>query len=49
MARVPAFRHLAAEPLVVLDPMLEERGHRIRYINYAHDADAAPKLERYRG
>lgn len=47
MARVLVCQHVAAEPLGLLDPMLRERGHRIRYINFARDPDAEPKLDRY--
>lgn len=47
MARVLVLQHVAAEPLGLLDPMLRQRGHRIRYINFAREPDAAPKLERY--
>ncbi len=47
MARVLVLQHVAAEPLGVLDPMLRGRGHRIRYINFARDPDARPRLERY--
>ena len=47
MARVLVLKHVAAEPLGLLDPMLRERGHRIRYANFARDPDAAPRLDRY--
>ena len=47
MARVLVLQHVAAEPLGVLDPMLRERGHRIRYINFARDPDIQPDLNRY--
>ena len=47
MARVLVLQHVAAEPLGVLDPMLRQRGHRIRYVNFARDPDAQPRLERY--
>ena len=47
MARVLVFQHVAAEPLGVLDPMLRQRGHRIRYVNFAREPDARPRLDRY--
>jgi len=49
MARVLVFQHVAAEPLGLLDPMLRERNHRIRYVNFARDPDAQPRLDRYQG
>jgi GMP synthase (glutamine-hydrolysing) len=47
MARVLVCQHVAAEPLGLLDPMLRERGHRIRYVNFARDPHAQPRLDRY--
>ena len=47
MARVLVLKHVAAEPLGLLDPMLRERGHRIRYVNFARDPEASPGIERY--
>jgi GMP synthase (glutamine-hydrolysing) len=47
MARVLVLQHVAAEPLGLLDPMLRARGHRIRYVNFARDPEAAPRLDRY--
>jgi GMP synthase (glutamine-hydrolysing) len=47
MARVLVCQHVAAEPLGLLDPMLRERGHRIRYVNFARDPEAQPSLDRY--
>ncbi len=49
MARVLVFQHVAAEPLGTLDPMLRQRGHRIRYVNFHRDPDARPSLDRYQG
>lgn len=49
MARVLVIQHVAAEPLGLLDPMLRQRGHRIRYINFARHPHATPKLDRYQG
>ncbi|MEN1726859.1 MAG: gamma-glutamyl-gamma-aminobutyrate hydrolase family protein [Pseudomonadota bacterium] len=47
MAKVLVLQHVAAEPLGRLDPMLRERGHRIRYVNFAREPDATPDLTRY--
>ncbi len=40
-------KHVAAEPLGLLDPMIRARGHRIRYVNFQRHPDAAPALDRY--
>lgn len=40
-------KHVAAEPLGLLDPMIRARGHRIRYVNFHRHPDAAPTLDRY--
>ncbi|MGY6631164.1 MAG: type 1 glutamine amidotransferase [Wenzhouxiangella sp.] len=47
MARVLVLQHVAAEPLGLLDPMIRGRGHRIRYVNFARDPEACPRLDRY--
>jgi GMP synthase (glutamine-hydrolysing) len=47
MARVLVFQHVAAEPLGTLDPMLRNRGHRIKYVNFHRDPDAKPDISRY--
>lgn len=47
MARVLVFQHVAAEPLGTLDPMLRQRGHRIRYVNFHRDPQVQPKVDRY--
>jgi GMP synthase (glutamine-hydrolysing) len=47
MAKVLVFQHVAAEPLGTLDPMLRQRGHRIRYVNFHRDPDARPDIARY--
>src|SRR4051812_26984631 len=49
MRKLLVFQHAASEPLGVLDPMLRERGFRVRYINFARDPAAQPDLERYYG
>ncbi len=47
MAKVLVFQHVAAEPLGTLDPMLRNRGHRIRYVNFHREPDAKPDVDRY--
>lgn len=47
MAKVLVFQHVAAEPLGTLDPMLRNRGHRIRYVNFHREPDARPDVGRY--
>jgi GMP synthase (glutamine-hydrolysing) len=47
MARVLVFQHVPAEPLGTLDPMLRNRGHRVRYVNFHRDPDAQPRIDRY--
>lgn len=49
MRKLLVFQHAATEPLGVLDPMLRQRGFRIRYINFARDPDARPDVGRYNG
>ena len=47
MAKVLVFQHVPAEPLGTLDPMLRNRGHRIRYVNFHRNPDAQPDVSRY--
>ncbi len=47
MAKVMVFQHVSAEPLGTLDPMLRNRGHRIRYVNFHRDPEARPDISRY--
>jgi GMP synthase (glutamine-hydrolysing) len=47
MAKVLVFQHVPAEPLGTLDPMLRDRGHRIRYVNFHRNPDAQPNIDRY--
>jgi GMP synthase (glutamine-hydrolysing) len=47
MARIMVLKHVAAEPLGLLDPMIRARGHRIRYVNFQRHPDAEPSLDRY--
>lgn len=47
MAKVLVFQHVAAEPLGTLDPMIRDRGHRIRYVNFHREPNARPDIARY--
>jgi GMP synthase (glutamine-hydrolysing) len=47
LAKVLVFQHVAAEPLGTLDPMLRDRGHRIRYVNFHRNPEARPDIRRY--
>jgi GMP synthase (glutamine-hydrolysing) len=47
LAKVLVFQHVPAEPLGTLDPMLRQRGHRIRYVNFHRHHDAQPDVGRY--
>jgi len=47
MAKVLVFQHVPAEPLGTLDPMLRNRGHRIRYVNFHRHPEQNPDIGRY--
>jgi GMP synthase (glutamine-hydrolysing) len=47
MSKVMVFQHVPAEPLGTLDPMLRNRGHRIRYVNFHRNPEAQPDISRY--
>ncbi len=49
MPRILVFQHVAAEPLGTLDPLIRRRGHRIRFVNFEREPDAAPSIDRYKG
>ncbi|HET9049423.1 MAG TPA: gamma-glutamyl-gamma-aminobutyrate hydrolase family protein [Chiayiivirga sp.] len=49
MSRILVLQHVAAEPAGTLDPLLRERGHRIRYVNFERDPVASPSMDRYHG
>lgn len=49
MSRVLVFQHVAAEPLGTLDPLIRQRGHRMRFVNFERQPDATPCVDRYRG
>ena len=47
--KVLVFQHAAHEILGTLNPMLKERGFRVRYINYDRDPGAQPSVDKYNG
>jgi len=47
MAKVLVFQHVAYEPLGVLDPMLRDAKHRIKYVNFYRHPTAQPNLKGY--
>lgn len=49
MSRIIVFQHVAAEPLGTLDPLIRQRGHRIRFVNFERQPDARPSMDRYQG
>ncbi|HRQ65740.1 MAG TPA: gamma-glutamyl-gamma-aminobutyrate hydrolase family protein [Xanthomonadaceae bacterium] len=49
MPRILVFQHVAAEPLGTLDPLIRQRGHRIRFVNFEREPEAQPNIDRYRG
>ena len=49
MSRILVFQHVAAEPLGTLDPLIRQRGHRMRFVNFERQPDAQPCMDRYDG
>ena len=49
MSRILVFQHVAAEPLGTLDPLIRQRGHRMRFVNFERQPDARPCMDRYDG
>lgn len=47
MARILLFQHVPFEPLGVISPLIRNRGHRIRYINFSREPEAKPNLSKY--
>ncbi len=45
--RVLVFQHVPYEPLGTLDPLLKERGCRLRYVNFGREPESRPRLEGY--
>jgi len=49
MSRILVFQHVAAEPLGTLDPLIRQRGHRVKFVNFERQPEAKPRLDRYKG
>jgi len=47
LAKVLVFQHVPYEPLGTLDPLIRDRKHRIRYVNFGRDPLARPSIEGY--
>ena len=47
MARILVFQHVPYEPLGTLDPLIRERKHRIKYVNFGREPLAEPSLQGY--
>ena len=49
MRKILVFQHVAHEILGTLNPLLKEKGFRVRYVNFERTPDAEPSLEKYNG
>lgn len=49
MSRILVFQHVAAEPLGTLDPLIRQRRHRMRFVNFERDPDAQVDVDHYGG
>lgn len=49
MRKVIVFQHVAHEILGTLNPLLKQRGFRIRYVNFERNPNEEPSLDRYNG
>lgn len=49
MRKILVIQHVAHEILGTLNPLLKERGFRIRYVNFGRDPDFVPSLQGYSG
>lgn len=49
MTRLLILQHVAAEPRGTLIPLIRERGHRLRYVNFEREPEARPEVDRYDG
>jgi GMP synthase (glutamine-hydrolysing) len=49
MRKVLIFQHVAHEILGTLNPLLKQRGLRLRYVNFERSPDEQPSLEKYDG
>ncbi len=49
MKKILVFQHVPYEPLGTLNPLLKEKGFRIRYINFGRELNAEPSIDGYHG
>ncbi len=49
MGKLLVFQHVPYEILGTFDPMIRERGFRVRYINFGRDPHAEPNVTKYDG
>lgn len=49
MRKVLVFQHVAHEILGTLNPLLKQRGLRVRYVNFDREPEAQPSVQKYNG
>jgi GMP synthase (glutamine-hydrolysing) len=49
MRKILVFQHVAHEILGTLNPLLKQRGFRIKYVNFDRHPDSLPSMEKYDG
>ena len=49
MGKILVFQHVPYEILGTFDPMIRDRGFRVRYINFGRDPDSVPNVTKYDG
>ena len=49
MRKVLVFQHVAHEILGTLNPLLKQRGFRVRYVNFERNPFEQPTIEKYNG
>ncbi|MEI7510548.1 MAG: type 1 glutamine amidotransferase [Candidatus Peregrinibacteria bacterium] len=49
MKKILVFQHAGYKPYGTLNPLLKEKGLRLRYVNFDRDAEAKPSMEKYHG
>ena len=49
MGKILVFQHVPYEILGTFDPMIRERGFRVRYINFGRDPEVIPNVTKYDG
>lgn len=47
VAKIVVIQHVPYEPLGTLDPLIRQRRHRIKYLNFARDPEAQVDINRY--